>query len=209
MSCPLCHSLSIKEYEQVGKINFMTCAECFLVFKAPQFYPSQHKEKSRYLLHENDVNDINYQRFVDPIVSAISKQYPPSSTGLDYGAGPGPVATKLLNDKGYSIALYDPFFHPNIEVLNIKYDFIICCEVIEHFHKPKKEFELLRKLLKPNGSLYCMTKLLPEKSEFKNWNYKNDLTHVVFYSEKNLQWIKEHYSFSEVNIENRLVVFKR
>lgn len=117
------------------------------------------------------------------------------------------MIAKLLGDKGYSISLYDPFFHPNKRVLSKTYDFIICYEVMEHFHKPHKEITLLRKLLKLKGSLYCMTQLLPKKSEFKNWNYRNDPTPVVFYSEKSLNWIKEHFGFCEVTIDNRLIIF--
>jgi len=209
MYCPLCHTQSSVEYGTTGKVLFLKCHECALVFKSIEFFPSEEKEKSRYLLHKNDVNDSKYQKFVAPIVSAISKQYSTQSIGLDFGAGSGPVAAKLLKDKGYSIAFYDPFFYPNKEVLLTTYDFIICCEVMEHFHEPKKEFELLRKLLKPKGRLYCMTQLLPTPAKFKDWNYKNDPTHVVFYSEENLTWIKEHFDFSEVNIENRLIIFKQ
>lgn len=208
MSCPLCHSQSLKEYDATGIVIFLECNQCSLVFKSLEFFPSEAKERSRYQLHENDVNDIDYQRFVTPIVNAIVREHSPQETGLDFGAGTGPVIAKLLEDKDYSISLYDPFFHPDKSVLSTTYDFIICCEVMEHFHKPAKELELLRKLLTPKGSLYCMTQLLPKKSDFKNWNYRNDPTHVVFYSEENLNWIKEHFGFSEVTIENRLIVLK-
>ena len=191
-----------------GNVLFLECERCSLLFKSANFFPTAAKEKARYLLHENNVDDLNYQQFVSPIVNVITKEHSHDNKGLDFGAGTGPVIAKLLKDKGYNISLYDPFFHPDNSVLSEKYDFIICCEVMEHFHNPRKEFELLRKLLNPNGSLYCMTQLIPKKSDFKSWNYRNDPTHVVFYSEKSINWIKEHFGFSEVTVNNRLIVFK-
>ena len=86
-------------------------------------------------------------------------------------------------------------------------DFIICCEVIEHFHSPSSEFALLRKLLKPGGSLLCMTHLLPKKTAFRNWYYKNDPTHVIFYSEENIQWIKSNFNFEST--PNKVAPFLR
>jgi len=62
--------------------------------------------------------------------------------------------------------LYDPFFHPKSELLAKKYDFIIACEVIEHFHDPRKEFELLYKLLNQGGKLYLMTDLYSQEVDF-------------------------------------------
>jgi hypothetical protein len=180
-----------------------------LVFKDLSHFPSREKEKERYSLHENDVEDKNYQRFVAPIVDSILDSQPKKAQGLDFGAGSGPVIAKLLRDKNYSINLYDPFFYPNTVVLTSTYDFIICCEVMEHFHNPLQEFELLQKLLLPGGSLYCMTELLPKKEIFESWYYKNDPTHVVFYSEKNLNWIHENLGFTNITIDGRLILFTK
>lgn len=207
--CPLCHNTSIQEFCTIGDILFLQCKECDLVFKHASHLPTAENEKKRYLQHENNVEDPHYQHFVTPIVTRIIQQQAKTSTGLDFGAGPGPVIAKLLKDKGYSIVLYDPFFYPENGPLNTTYDFIICSEVMEHFHAPAKEFKLLQKLLKPNGKLYCMTQLLPKKEEFNRWYYKNDRTHVVFYSEKNLQWIKDKIGFSSLTIKGNVLVFTK
>jgi 2-polyprenyl-3-methyl-5-hydroxy-6-metoxy-1,4-benzoquinol methylase len=94
-------------------------------------------------------------------------------------------------------------------VLETTYDFIVCCEVIEHFHKPSKEFQLLFELLKPGGFLFCMSQQIPEHQSFEEWYYKNDPTHVIFYSEENLQWIKKRFGFSEVLLDGRLISLKK
>lgn len=174
----------------------------------PHDRPSKHEEKLRYELHNNDIYDPRYRKFVSPIVNSVVNQYPDTSRGLDFGAGTGPVISKMLGDLGYSINLYDPFFHNDKDVLNSKYDFIVCCEVIEHFHQPAREFGLLRSLLEKGGSLICMTEILQEETEFESWYYKNDETHVIFYQERTLEWIKNNFSFSDLLIDGRLVVLK-
>jgi arylsulfatase A-like enzyme len=114
---------------------------------------------------------------------------------------------KVLKDNNYNIALYDPFFHNIPELLEDKYDYIVCCEVIEHFHNPKKEFTLLKKLLKKGAQLYCMTDLYDESNDFHNWYYKNDLTHVFIYHKNTILWIQQEFGFSDVKISGRLISF--
>ncbi|MDC8003449.1 class I SAM-dependent methyltransferase [Aureisphaera galaxeae] len=207
MICPLCKNTNIHQREDVAQ--FLNCSHCGTVFKNPYHFLDLEQEKERYLLHENNVEDPNYQQFVAPIVTAVTQSFPPSSLGLDFGAGTGPVISKLLGDKGYIMKLWDPFFHPDASVLHETYDFIVCCEVIEHFHRPQKEFRLMHKLLRPKGMLFCMSETLPEDSEFSSWYYKNDPTHVVFYSEKNLKWIQEQLNFKNLEINGKLIVLTK
>ena len=169
--------------------------------------PEADREKALYLTHENDVNDPRYQAFVSPVTNAIVAEQSPDKTGLDYGAGPGPVISHLLTQQGYSVRLFDPFFHNDISALQSQYDFIISCEVIEHFHQPAAEFDRLRQLLKAGGSLYCMTELFSEKRDFTGWHYKNDPTHVFFYHAGSLPIIAGRFGFSRWRLEGRLVVF--
>ena len=91
--------------------------------------------------------------------------------------------------------------------LKEKYEYIACCEVIEHFYHPYKEFKNLRNMLKENGALYCQTNIYKENINFKDWYYKNDPTHVFFYTEKSIYWIKENFAFSDITIKNRLIIF--
>jgi len=206
-TCPLCHQNSTRQYFISEKNSCFECTVCGTVFKPPSLFPNLKQEKERYLEHNNNVEDTRYQSFVTPIVVFILEQFETEKVGLDFGAGTGPVISKLLIEKGFKVALYDPFFYPDKSCLENSYDFVICCEVIEHFHDPAKEFQLLRKLLKPEGKLICMTDLLPKKEKFQKWYYKNDPTHVIFYSQKNINWIKENFDFTQVIIDNRLIVF--
>lgn len=204
--CTLCNA-KVTLYQEFNQKKYYKCSNCLSILLDPIHYVTKEKEKARYQEHNNDVDDPGYQRFVSPVVNEIKQTFNQGHKGLDFGAGTGPVITKLLRDEGFSIELYDPFFWNNDEVLKFKYDYIICCEVIEHFHFPQKEFTLLRSLLKPGGILYCMTEIYSEDIDFINWYYKNDPTHVFFYHKDALKWIQEHFRFSELKKKDRLIVF--
>lgn len=208
MNCILCES-STKKFWKSKNREFVECTNCGGIQLLPQFYISKQREEARYLTHNNDVDDPKYQDFVKPITSRILKDFTSEKTGLDYGCGTGPVATSQLKKEGFNVSLYDLYFYPVKEVLDFKYDFIICCEVMEHFAAPKKEFGELASLLKPGGKLYCKTSLYSEKVDFDNWYYKNDVTHVFFYTAKSLEWIKENLGFSTLEIHSKLIVFSK
>jgi SAM-dependent methyltransferase len=183
--CPLCHA-SAAIFEASGQPYFQ-CVRCWLVFLDPVCRLSPSAEKERYLQHNNDIEDKAYQNFVSPIVKAVKQQFKVGHhEGLDFGAGTGPVIAKLLRADGYALQLYDPFFCQQPEALQRTYDFIVCCEVIEHFYYPDREFALLKSLLKPGGFLWCMTVLYSAETDFKTWYYRKDQTHVVFLSSKDL-----------------------
>jgi len=206
VKCILCEN-SAEFFFETARNKYYQCNNCSGIFMDPKCYLSNAKERERYLEHNNDVDDLGYQEFVKPVVSRVQGKFNTDKVGLDYGSGTGPVAATLLGKKGYKIELYDPFFHNHKETLNNKYDFIICCEVIEHFHFPNKEFALLKSLLKPEGELICMTQMYSDEINMKDWKYKDDQTHVFFYSPETFQWIKSQHGFSNMQINGRLIVF--
>jgi len=172
--------------------------------------PSSKEEHLRYEEHNNDVEDAGYQNFVKPVVNFIKENFSEYSLGLDYGAGPGPVASKLLVEAGFkNPEKYDPFYYPDESVLKSKYDYIICCEVIEHFHNPKEEFAGLYNMLNPSGSLVCMTHLYENSITFNNWYYKNDPTHVFIYKKETIEYIAKHFGFSNYSVHGRLIHFSK
>ncbi|PKD20194.1 hypothetical protein APR41_14510 [Salegentibacter salinarum] len=206
MKCILCGG-STKEFWKSKKREFVECTNCGGIQLLPEFYISKKAEEDRYLTHNNDVEDARYQDFVSPITSRILKEFTPKHKGLDYGCGTGPVVTTELEKEGYFVTLYDPFFHPNTEVLKATYDFIICCEVMEHFYEPKREFSELARRLNLEGKLYCKTSIYSEEIDFDNWYYKNDPTHVFFYTANCLEWIKSNLGFSALEIHPTVIVF--
>lgn len=204
--CRLC-SAPADFFAKARGRTFLQCGRCLSVQVAAGQLPAADREKALYLTHNNDVDDPRYQAFVSPVTQAILAEQSPDKTGLDFGAGPGPVIRHQLAQHGYKITLYDPFFHNDINALNGQYDFIISCEVIEHFHQPAVEFDRLHKLLKPGGSLYCMTELFSATLDFQRWYYKNDPTHVFFYHADSLPLIAGRFGFKSYRQDGRLIVF--
>ncbi len=203
--CPLC--LSPTSHFTVSRSKeYFQCPKCGAVFLSPEYHPSLEDEKNRYLFHNNDVNDAGYREFVRPIVENVVKYFSKDCLGLDFGCGTGSVISKLLCDKGYNIKQYDPIFFDRPELLRELYDYIICSEVVEHFHAPAKEFRLLKNLLKPEGKLFCMTERYSPEVDFERWYYKNDLTHVFFYQERTFDWIKNNYNFISLTFDGRLAI---
>jgi len=166
-------------------------------------------EKARYEEHNNDVNDEGYRQFVKPITSRILSTYEHGAKGLDFGSGTGPVISVVLEEAGYDITQYDPFFRDDRAALDRQYDYIACCEVVEHFHDPASEFAHLHDLLLPGGRLYIMTYLYDESIDFQGWHYQRDSTHVFIFRETTMEWVAAEFGFSSVSVDGRVVVLRR
>jgi len=205
LDCPLCKHPGTYFY----KTEFYLCGNCFGIFKDAGAFLSSVDEKARYEKHRNDVHDIGYQQFVFPLTSCILNNFKDSHKGLDFGSGTGSAVSKILQDHNYNIKQFDPFFTDNQALTGQKYNYIACCEVMEHFQKPDKEFQLLYELLEPNGTLFCMTHLYEPTIDFHSWYYKNDPTHIFFYQKKTIEYIARRYTYLSVFIDNRLIVFKK
>jgi Zn-finger nucleic acid-binding protein len=204
--CPLCDTPSPFFYKDTQAYH--RCPQCYGIFVAPKDLPKAQEEKQRYELHDTDTQDEGYRKFVSPITLHVSKDFPLNAKGLDYGAGTSAIISCVLQEEGYNIKNYDPYFHPHKELLEQKYDFITSCEVIEHFYHPKKEFEKLFEMLHVGGRLYLMTDIYDER-DFASWYYKNDPTHVFLYHRKTFEYITKAYGFQSYFIDKRLIVLVR
>jgi SAM-dependent methyltransferase len=201
--CPLCKC----ESDQFYKDLFYICRDCKGIFRPAHHYPDPRKEKERYDLHRNDVFDEGYRHFVSPVTNEVLKCFLPKHKGLDFGSGPSSAVSRILEENGYDIKQFDPCFNNVRSLLKVKYDYVICCEVIEHFHYPEKEFAVLKELLQPHGVLLCMTFPFEDSINFNSWYYKNDLTHVFIYQKLTFEWIRNHFGFSGLDINDRLIIF--
>ena len=201
MNCPLCQNSIIHKYYTDNKRDYFQCNRCDLVFADPNSYLSQQLEKCEYDQHQNNPDDLGYRKFLNKLAIPLNDQLSANSSGLDFGSGPGPTLFIMLNELGHEVDNYDIFYANDKGLLAKKYDFITCTEVVEHFHNPNKEFILFNQLLKPNGFLGIMTKRVINKEKFINWHYKNDPTHVCFYSDATFKYIAETWGY-ELNILN-------
>lgn len=195
MNCPLCESdhTSIfleKVDPKYGPRKYFKCPDCYLIFLATQHLLPPEEEKKRYDLHQNNPENAGYVQSLRRLSVPLSAKLAPQSRGLDFGSGQVSVVKLLFEQLGHSVELYDPFYFPDEELLRYKYDFVVCTEVVEHFHHPQKQFTLLCNLLKTQGSrLGIMTQMLNHEKDFRDWWYHRDPTHVCFYRKETFQWI--------------------
>jgi SAM-dependent methyltransferase len=206
--CLLCGSSQIIPYYSEPRREYFSCEVCALVFIAPSAFPTSIEEKARYDTHNNDPNNVGYRTFLSKLGSPMIKQLPPGSSGLDFGSGPGPTLSLLFEEEGFEMAIYDPFYAPDKTVLKNTYDFITLTEVIEHLHTPLQEIEGLLGLLKPGGRLGVMTTFMTTLDKFPNWYYKNDNTHVGFYSEATFRWLAEYLDVALEVVSKDVVILK-
>ncbi|MBY5922758.1 class I SAM-dependent methyltransferase [Ferrimonas balearica] len=189
MLCPLCQHPDPGHYHQDKRRHYFQCQRCSLVFADPAALLPAHAEKDQYDKHNNDPGDPGYRRFLSRVAEPLQARLPSGSEGLDFGCGPGPTLSLMMSEAGYPTGVYDPYFAPDRTPLRRQYDFITCTEAIEHFYRPAREWHLLVTLLKPGGWLGLMTKLVRGPQAFAQWHYKNDPTHVSFFSQATFEYL--------------------
>lgn len=206
-SCPLCCK---PESTFVGKDRtrpYFSCNRCHLIFVPPTHYVSPKTEKAHYDQHENNPEDVGYRTFLNQLVHPLQTRLKPNSSGLDFGAGPGPTLSLMLQAAGHDVSIYDHFFDHNPAVMNRTYDFITATEVVEHLHRPGHELDRLWLMVKPHGLLAIMTQLAPPDQPFLNWYYLRDPTHVCFFSSKTWKWLSRRWGAEVVYQKKNVILF--
>lgn len=204
IDCSLCGSSDVRKIPAEVSWNIYHCNVCSFRFVGPETFLSPEKEKERYCLHQNSIEDQGYLDFLNQVVQPVMPFLKPGMRILDYGCGPTPALQHLLNQIGFSCEIYDPFFYPNIP--QGKFDVIFSTEAFEHFFAPGKEIEKLANLLNPGGLLGIMTLFYPENEEdFYKWYYLRDPSHVCFYNEKVFEHICGKWGFGKVFSDGKRV----
>lgn len=193
--CPVCEVRDCSAFMCVDVRHYWRCNGCYATFLSPSQLPSRSVEHAQYHLHRNNVSDVNYRSFLSRLAAPLLAQLPAGLSGLDYGCGPGPALAAMLTEAGHCMAVYDPLFFNDAGVLDVRYDFITCTEVAEHFHQPAAEFRRLNGMLKPGGLLAIMTTFQNDDAAFSRWHYRRDPTHVVFYRETTFQVIAKRHDW--------------
>jgi len=179
--CRLCNA-EAEDFAVVDNKRYFTCPSCGLVFLSAEQLPGPVAEKDHYNTHENHLDDPGYRAFLSRLAAPLIPRLVPGANGLDFGCGPGPALAAMLEEAGFPMAVYDPFYADDQAVLHRQYDFITMTEVAEHLHHPGEVFACLDGMLKPGGWLAVMTQVLDDDTEFGNWYYRRDPTHVAFFS---------------------------
>lgn len=181
----------------------MTCA---LISVPSRHHVSADEERAEYDLHQNEPGDAGYRTFLGRLANPLMARLEPGARGLDFGCGPGPTLSVMLAEAGFHVDLYDLYYEPDPEVFLKRYNFITATEVVEHLAEPKRELERLYSMLVPGGVLAIMTKLATSKEAFSKWHYKNDKTHISFFSRETFGWLAQHWQ-AELELVGADVIF--
>ncbi len=209
MTCPLCLNKSIDFYYQDTNRAYWTCQNCYLIFVKPEHYLTETQEKKVYDLHQNNPMDLGYRNFLNKLITPLTKKLTQQMLGLDFGSGPGPTISVMLKEQGIRVENYDIFYNNKPELLQYTYDFITSTEVIEHLFHPNDVLTKLTAMIKPKGLLGIMTKRVIDKEQFINWHYKNDPTHVCFYSDETFEYIAKKWGYDLEFVDSDAVILTK
>ncbi len=209
MTCPLCNCEKAAFYEKDKNRSFYLCPECKLVFDDPNGHISLEDEKERYDKHNNTNDNTGYVKYLQNIIDTFQPSIKTAKVGLDFGSGPTPVMADLLQNQGYVMEIFDVFYANRPDVWQKQFDFIIMCEVIEHLHHPNEELARLEKAIREDGYLVIVTNLYDNVVNFKDWWYKNDATHVCFYSKHTIDWMANNWQLKPIHQSKNVIVLHK
>lgn len=160
------------------------CPSCGYIQLLEDYLPSALNERTRYLLHRNDPADPGYRKWLVSFIEEALLPYAKSACAvLDFGSGPNPALQGILSERGYGYTPFDPFFAPGEAWRARTWPAIVVHEVAEHLRFPGVALSELAGLLEPGGVLALRTRFPPEDpADFLSWHYRQDSTHVGFFS---------------------------
>lgn len=208
-TCPLCKNRDTTPFSKSENRDYFYCSNCDLVFVPTEYFISQKEEKEKYDQHQNSTDNQGYQDFLNKLLIPLCSHLPSQALGLDFGSGPGPTLSIMMEELGYKMDIYDYFYHNDPKVFENSYDFITTTEVIEHLHNPYEEILKLWACLKPGGILGIMTAFRPSDESFKGWYYKRDLTHVRFFTEASFNWLSDKLNAEIFVPQSSVVILKK
>lgn len=185
--CPLCADGAIAPFHRDRRRDYFRCPQCDLVFVPPEFHLAPEQGKARYDRHRQSIADPGYRAFLSRLFLPLAEKLPPGARGLDFGCGQTPTLSALFAEAGHACADFDLHYAADPAVLEPQYDFLACSETMEHFTRPREEFDRFLRLVKPGGWIGIMTQLREEAPPFERWFYKDDPTHVCFFSRRTFQ----------------------
>jgi hypothetical protein len=207
--CILCGGSETFRFFKDKRREYLQCSSCDLVFVPKNQRLTPEEEVKRYDLHENSPEDEGYKKFLSRMFKPMNALVPPGSSGLDFGSGPGPTLSLMFIESGHKMEIYDHFYAKDRSVFDKKYNFITATEVVEHLFNPQNELDHLWSCLKPGGFLGVMTKLVKNKGSFANWHYKDDETHVAFFSRSTFIWLEKRWGATLKFVDNDVMIFSK
>lgn len=135
------------------------------------------------------------------LLSSISSVIYKKNIISDFSFNLSKIFSRLSNNFNKTIADFipeknniygwDPFFNSKSELNPESADLVLCLEVAEHFENPIESFKNMANVCSKNGIIAIGTLPINSNmvvpSDFENWWYKDDATHVSFYTEDSMK----------------------
>lgn len=203
--CRLCAGETITLcHPKIG--DYFWCQQCDYIYKDEKDYISDEAELEIYDQHHNSIEDPRYVAYFQKFIKCAIVEYASDGkVGLDFGSGPSPVLSMILEqDYGYAIDIYDKYYSPQPVYEKKQYALITSTEVVEHLKDPLEYFRLFKSLLKPQGIIAIMTQFHPQaEGKFINWHYMRDRSHVSFFTLTTMEFIAEKVGLRIVYTDNK------
>ena len=210
--CKICNARTNSIEDVKKNLLYYRCSFCSFVSLEDTFMVDRLKEKAQYDQHNNSLENEGYvQMFEDFIDLSIEPYRENIQTVLEFGSGPEPVLSKLLERRGLEVDIYDLFYAPQKVYKGKQYDLISSTEVFEHLQKPLEVLETLVNHLNENAYIVLMTKFPPkDDKEFLAWWYRRDPTHISFFTPKSFEVMAEKVGLKVLKTFNgNIVIFQK
>lgn len=213
MNCRICETDSSFFYGDVR--SFYKCPSCALIF-TNETADNAAAEK-HYKSQWNNADDDFWKQQVDALVGVIQKYKMPMGRLLDFGSGSGEI-TKEFQRRGIEAEPLDPMINGLLKDQNYsyKFDVVVGVEVIEHLPNMWEELKEIENHLSHDGIMLFTTNITEpfinssnEVDVFKAWWYKDDPTHVSFFSNKSIFRLAEIMHYTADIYGTQLFVLKR
>lgn len=211
--CKVCQSSTTDIHDEKKRVTYYRCSVCGFVFLDDAFIVDEVREKKQYDQHKNGLENEGYVQMFEEFIEISIAPYLNDTikTALDFGSGPGPVLSTLLQRRGLVVDIYDLYYAPKKVYKNKKYHLITSTEVFEHLHKPLEVLRLLAEHTHSGGYIVLMTKSPPKDDQaFLAWWYRRDPTHISFFTPQSFEIMADKVALRLLEtVHDNIVIFQK
>lgn len=214
-SCPFCEGKIVLYWE---KISIWQCRSCRLLFRNPQIddatlielYASSWKNPMAHRSETGGTTPILAKTYSENLLKTLGLNDFKGLKILDFGAGEG-IMSRALKDAGADVWAIEPF-GPQVCRLEgiskactldelggkVRFDGIVCIDVIEHLKWPWEHLSRFHDILKPHGWLYLATpNAMSLNAQFlkEKWREAQRTSHLFFFKPVILEKFFEYAGF--------------
>lgn len=206
MLCKICQTPTQSFDDIERKKRYFQCPHCECIMLDPADYISAEAENTLYGFHHNSLENEGYVAMFENFLDFFWDELQVKQTALDFGSGPTPVLSYLMERRGVVVDCYDKFYQPIPCYTDKTYDFMTSTEVFEHLSEPKEVLSMLSEHLNRGSVLALMTLFHHnDTAHFLTWWYRRDPTHIVFYTPKSLEILAEKCGMKLIKTDGKRI----